>query len=949
MKRVIATTLILLAARYVVAAEPAGDTFLRTLFPATGWLTSLRHANDPDRCEFIRQGETLGEVRLRVRVPGGEWRDAVKKPQGVDLQSTINLCGEALRWEIRVDNHGGEAVEIGDLALPLPMNTDYVADHEETFNRRVIRHAFISGNGSFLYWLPVKGTGPILVMMPEGDTRLEYFTADGMDYASGKEHFTAYIHAKASAEANPRGTWRQPLTGPTLQPGDQASYVFSFYWADSYDGVRALLRQHGGVDVQVAPSMVVPRGQDVRLALATHHDIDAVTPEFPDQTAVSRMGERRNDTSIYQIRFSKLGENLLTVRYGGGRSMTLEFFVTEPLETLIRKRARFIMNNQQHCDPEKWYDGLFSLWDRRQPPGKNLLGPDRLAGQPPYAVSGSDDPSNCKCLLLAEKNVAFPNPEEIAALEYFIKNFVWGKQQRTDKEKPYPYGIYGSDSWQQNRNAERDPLDQGVSRPGGPSACRMWRTFDYPTYFALYFNMYRIAKQRPQFVNECDAATYLERAFGTALAYFEVPAHIRMDGGWSFTGWVYWQYTVGNFHEKYLLPLMAALAAEGHKDQAEILRAEWEKKVKYFIYDNPWPFASEMPIDSTAYESTYAAANYAIDVPMLPDKDLWQDANTGQSFSHPKIDPKRHQEFLLRQHLANLACRGVLESHYWSLGSDFRGCGSASYTLSYMSQIGGWAVLDYALRHDPNPAANLRLGYASMLSSWALMNTGDADSNYGYWTPGQLHDGAMSWGFQPRRVGSEWNPAIHDLPRGAWPVCGEADHGLVAAIEAARTVLFDDPLFGLFAYGGDCVRNRDVISVVPRDGVRQRFSALLGKTRLHLEWERDGFQADKAIELTAVLDVLRFSVENRSGGDHSSQLRIEGLPAGTYAMAVNGEAPAQWLVVSGPLTLVPIQIAAAATTDVSFTRTKTEPKPEPPKAPKKKNDKRSPTPPKHRA
>ena len=200
----------------------------------------------------------------------------------------------------------------------------------------------------------------------------------------------------------------------------------------------------------------------------------------------------------------------------------------------------------------------------------------------------------------------------------------------------------------------------------------------------------------------------------------------------------------------------------------------------------------------------------------------------------------------------------------------------------------------------------------------------------------------MSWGFQPRRVGSEWNPATRDLPRGAWPVCGEADHGLVAGIGAARTVLFDDPLFGLFAYGGDCVRTRDVISVIPRDGVRQRFSALLGKTRLPLEWERDCFAADTAMELTAGLDVVRFSVENRSGGEHVSQLRVEGLPPGTYALAVGGENPAAWLVSSGLPILVPIQVSATATTEVSLSRT--QPKSE---TNKKKNDHRSTTPPKH--
>ncbi len=31
--------------------------------------------------------------------------------------------------------------------------------------------------------------------------------------------------------------------------------------------------------------------------------------------------------------------------------MPLEFFVTEPLETLIKKRAAFIVKHQQHRDP----------------------------------------------------------------------------------------------------------------------------------------------------------------------------------------------------------------------------------------------------------------------------------------------------------------------------------------------------------------------------------------------------------------------------------------------------------------------------------------------------------------------------------------------------------------------------------------------------------------------
>lgn len=847
-------------------------------------LTSLRRAGDSSGLEFVRSNCVLGVVKLRVRSGDEPWREVTRSDTRLVMRSEFVPDGAALRWEIVVKNTGSAPLEIGDLELPLPMNTGYVWDPEETFARRVFKHAFIAGQGSFLYWLPVKGSGTFLVMLPKSGTSLEFFNSGRMDYAFGGEDYSVFIHSKAAADSETRGTWRQPRTSRLLAPGAEARYAFDFHWADDYEGVRDVLFRSGGIDVYVAPGMVIPQDLEAHFALRTKRRIQSVEAEFPEQTVIKAQSRSGRDTQVFNAKFGRLGENRLTVHFKDGGTMPLEYFVTQPLETLIKKRAAFIAGNQQHRDPAKWYNGLFSLWDQRLPEGSNLLGPDNLGGQYPYCVSGSDDPSNGKGLLLAEKNVAFPDPAEIESLEYFVKNFVWGKHQRTDEEKPYPYGIYGSDSWKENRFTDRDPMEKGISRPGGPSACKMWRSYDYTTYFALYFNLYRIAQQRPDLVHHLDAAGYLERAYGTARAYFEVPANIYMDGGWAHKGWVYWQYTTGNFHEKYLLPLIAALEVEGHQTKADYLRGEWEKKVKYFIYDNPWPFVSEMPIDSTAYESTYAAADYALRHGLRPDTNLWHDRNLNKSFSHPVIEPKRHEEFLQRQHAANLACRGVLEANYWSLGSDFRGCGSASYTLSYMSQMGGWSVLDNALRHDPQPAANLRLGYASLLSSWALLNAGDAASNYGFWTPGKRHDGAMGWGFQPRQVGTEWNPATKDLPRGAWPVCGEVDHGLVTGIEAARTVLFDDPVFGLMAFGGEVLEKGKTVVVIPRDGVQQRFSVLLNGRRLHIELDRDGFAAGQQLRVGRDLKSFSFTLENRGdrAGVHETKIDFTGLPAGRY-------------------------------------------------------------------
>ena len=94
-----------------------------------------------------------------------------------------------------------------------------------------------------------------------------------MDYAHGRERFTVFVHSKATAEQDQRGTWRQPRTSRLLQPGEAFANRFAFRWADSYEDVRELLCQNGGVDVQVAPGMVVPRDLTAP-AGAAHHAED---------------------------------------------------------------------------------------------------------------------------------------------------------------------------------------------------------------------------------------------------------------------------------------------------------------------------------------------------------------------------------------------------------------------------------------------------------------------------------------------------------------------------------------------------------------------------------------------------------------------------------------------------------------------------------------------------
>ena len=196
-------------------------------------------------------------------------------------------------------------------------------------------------------------------------------------------------------------------------------------------------------------------------------------------------------------------------------------------------------------------------------------------------------------------------------------------------------------------------------------------------------------------VSYLDADGYLERAYRTAMAYFEVPYNILMGKQWAFHGWTDWAYKQGNFHERYLLDIINALQQKGRLKDAAKLRREWEKKVTYMVYEDPWPFGSEMFVDRTAFESSYYVAEYAKLNPIKPEEQFWYDKNRKKWYSYTSFDISMIDRFMQNQLDGNLALRGLFEPGYANLGTAWSG---QYVNLDYMTQMGGVALLDYAYR-----------------------------------------------------------------------------------------------------------------------------------------------------------------------------------------------------------------------------------------------------------
>ncbi len=904
--------LLLLGMTIPTAAEKLDSFSLR--FGDYG-VISLKYNQDIYDTEYIASGETLGHIDIRYRMATSEdWKQFstedvprdrrrilisqesekphflnVLNPSGWDdyfadleIQERFIVEDGALYWTLHFRNLTHKPLELGDIRLPLPMNKEARWDKKIMYTQRVTQHRFVSGHGSFLFWMRPNGEGPFLVMTPVQECPLFESNRNERNFRAAKlEYFDrrgVYIHSRAAgmeAEAE-GGNWRQEHTSARLSqkysPNDELTYIFKFEWAEDYDEVRDTLYRNGLFDVRAVPGMTIPVDLSARLALRTRNQDFRIEPEFPEKTEIELLEEKADSSWIYRLRFTRLGENKLTLSWGDKHYMILEFFVTEPLETLIKKRASFLVEKQQHRRPDKWYDGVFSEWDMQT---EELLGPDNTGGLRRYVLT-CDDPGLCKAPYIAGKNVHYPDSEEVAAVEYYIRNFLWGGLQCTDKEL-YPYAVYGIPDWKINREA--GPLE----REGWTG--HVWRLFDYPHVIHLYLNMHRVAAYYPELTSYLDADGYLERAYGTILAYFSFPEQLA---DWPAAD-------LGNMDEVVIPEVIKTLYARGWREKADRARALWESKVEHFINDRPNLFHSEFPFDPTGFESYQAFARYAA-------------SELAQPQATMDVRAEAVDEFMQESIRLNIATRGWLETAYYLLGSE--------RNLRYMSQMGGWAIFDYGLYFAENPFPYLQLGYASFLSSWALMNTGPREANYGFWYPGEANDGCAGSAFNMSAWGTTW--LGKSIPRGPWAHSAEIDLGYGAALRTAAAVLAEDPLFGWFVYGGEGEATGSGFRIEPRDGLRQRFHIIKQNERLHLVLNRDGFVKNETVFVSRDFEHIRFQLENRGPAGHETELFIRGLPAGLYQVTIDGRKAAEFTSPGKIQLLLPVGEAPRYRVEISI-------------------------------
>jgi len=521
-----------------------------------------------------------------------------------DLGLTYRLAADqSLLLEIDITNTTGRLLEIGELGLPMTINDNYsgvrttnpytnqVDDHEVLYEderlkvgeqkiiheERVTGHHFAGGHSSYSLIQGLRGDPPFLLVHPTGDTSYEclYRWEDG-GARGGRRARPTILAMHSLAAKNARG-WRTPwVNGHTsllLKPGERKRFGLRFAFIDGYAAIRQEIAGQGNLGLRIIPSMVVPEDTPVFVEILSRHDPQI---EFLSENISMREKKQAGDRTLLTLSFRGRGQKSLQLNYDGGKWTNLHFYCTEDTESLIKARSRFIVGRQFYENPQDPFNRhhMFLPFDYRT--GSTYKDSDNV-----WEVGGNDEYGFSEPLYLAEKNVYYPDREEIATLETYVADSL-----RKYIQNQETFALRASLYWK-----ERLP-----SSPWGhwteARSRESYRTYNYPHAANVYHALYRIGKMYG-LTKRATPQEYLRLAWNTGMKWFRT-------GPWRHVG------LMGGSN---ILNILVDLKVEGWEKEYRALLEQVEACNRVFV-ETPYPYSSELFVDQTAHEHVYFFTKY---------------------------------------------------------------------------------------------------------------------------------------------------------------------------------------------------------------------------------------------------------------------------------------------------------------------------------------------------
>lgn len=408
--------------QFVLSPINMGDETVEDYYPGTILIGARSHPDDPwivSRNSTARQiddDEDPSKVSFAYEFAFLDDIEAVGK--FYERAGTVpQIC-----WDLTLTNRSRATIEIGELAFPFALNNLFEgypgtdSGLGEMFKDRVYIHKYIGGSGSYLFAQRLNAEAPGLLIFPGDDSRWEFYNHVP---ASLNTPFrwegipVVYIHSRAAIEREEWPEWFNDHTALILEPGESRTYQTRFVPTerDRFDSVNPVLAACGKPAIRLLPGAVAPH--DVGIAL----EVSGTTPTrfYTDQEAELET-DSDEDGGFCFVRPEAPGLTTLSFEDTLGRETSAHLLFIEPIEQLIRARAKWIVDKQVHEAPDTNLHHAILATDIHT--GAQVTSTNEYLN--PFGIESSLSDA----LFLAEKNAIYPSAREIAALEQYVKDFL---------------------------------------------------------------------------------------------------------------------------------------------------------------------------------------------------------------------------------------------------------------------------------------------------------------------------------------------------------------------------------------------------------------------------------------------------------------------------------------------------------------------------------------------
>jgi hypothetical protein len=753
----------------------------------------------------------LGDITLRLRQgTSGEWQNvttaanrtlvttqtvsgdvkaaadlSLALPSSLPLTITRTWTVEGGRLVLRFElkNKSTSAVQIGALGIPMVFNnviTNRTLDQAHAICS--FADPYIGSDAGYLQVTRLSGQGPALLVVPDGKTPFEAYNpilnapktgskdpvAVFTDLTPRGQTFEGFhewmVHSKAYADkewvnAKPWNT----ATALTLSAGETKRYGVKFVLADTIRNIeKTLVKYQRPVAVGI-PGYLLPTDVAGKLYLNYPYAVTSTSVEPSGALAVTSAGATGAGWKAYDVTGKLWGRSRLTVTYSDGAVQTIHYDVTKPASQAVSDMGTFLTTKDWFVDSNDPFGRSPSVMTYDHEAGK-IVTQTRQAW-----VSGLGDDGGATWLAGAMKLLGQPDKEQVTKYQQFIDGVLWGNLQYKDGANAY--GVKRTLFYYEPTLMPSGYYDSSIPWKDATTGATYWgawskahtlevpRSYNYPHVAALYWTMYRLARNRTGLVTNHPWDWYLNQAYKTSVA----------------------MTTVGNEYAQFglmdgtvFLEILKDLKREGLTAQATDLETKMKARESVWRTEN-YPFGSEMAWDSTGQEEVYTWTRYFGDTAKAK---VCLDAITGYMPAIP--------------HWGYNGCA----RRYW----DFVYGGAKIDRLErmihhYGSSLNAIPVLT-DFRDYPSDEYLLRIGYAGAMGSLSNID----------------QDGFPSMAFHSFPDTMKWDP-----------ITGDYGLNFFGHAYNTATYLIDHSELGWQSFGGNVVVTGSTVSVTPLDSFRMRF------------------------------------------------------------------------------------------------------------------------------